>query len=282
MQGARLVSNPYSRYCRGALLFIVGKRVNQRAAENSGRRARYTRAMHQNNQSLGRRKRRRRGEERERETGAAGERETKDSRHLRTYKHAPRAHTYKHTRARTRRREERETKRDRERERRRERSNERTASSSSSSSRHGRRSRNRGTTTPVEASPLLPVELRLRANYDALLRGGKRRRGAERSGPRTKSSRARNESESTRGVATRRDREEHVSFRGTPPRGREGGGGRRVKKECSFAEYAAYHRVLLLLLRSSRGGGGALFTDRQPVSRVSGLFLSLSFFFFSF
>lgn len=35
-------------------------------------------------------------EERERETGATGERETKDSRHLRTYKHSrhTRTHTY--------------------------------------------------------------------------------------------------------------------------------------------------------------------------------------------
>jgi hypothetical protein len=109
--------------------------------------------MHQNNQLLGQWKRQRREE-----------RNGRDERRKIAGIYEP-TNTHETRRAHVRREEERKRGGGRE--------SERTASSSN---RHGRRSRNRGTTTPV-SSPLLVELPAIRANYEALL-GAESYRGA--------------------------------------------------------------------------------------------------------
>jgi len=164
MWGSQCYSIVFSALQRHAIVYSW-QRVNQRTAENSGRRARYTCAMHQNNhRSVD-------GSVEEEDKWEKRERREKERRKI-----AGIYVTYKHTRTRRAQHahisEEVEKERERKREREKEREIERTASSSNSSSsnRHGHRSRNRGTTTPVET--LLVCSLRLRANYDALLGAG--------------------------------------------------------------------------------------------------------------
>jgi len=84
----------YSRYCKSTLLFIVGNALISElktVGDALDIRARCTEIISRLADGSVEEERR------ERETGATGERETKDNRHLRTYKHARHTHTHTHT-----------------------------------------------------------------------------------------------------------------------------------------------------------------------------------------
>lgn len=211
-------------------LFIVGNALIKRTAENSGRRARYTRAMHQNNHSLGRRKRRRGA----RRNGREKEREMEDSGHLRTYKHAT-----AHTRTHMTRREEKE------------REGERSNSQQQQQQQQTRRSRNRGTTTPVEAllrsasSGFAPITMPSPGRENAPSAG------------RTKSSsrRVRNESDSTRAILARNAASRNAV-------GRRGKKKKRKKREVALRRNGrAMAYVSLLRPRLA----GSVYKSRVPL-----------------